>query len=157
MTIYEIDSAITECIDAETGEIIDIDRLSQLEMAREQKIENVGCWIKELKAEAEAIKSEKQNLERRQKAAENKVEQLKNYLSFVLNGEKYKSARVSVSYRKSTSTEVNMEELLKYENAEVYLKKVEPEANKTVIKEALESGLEIAGCRLVEKQSVIIK
>ena len=77
MKLYEINNAILDCIDMETGEIIDIDKLNKLEFEREAKIEGVACWIKDLKAEAEAIKTEKQALAERQKVAENKVESLK--------------------------------------------------------------------------------
>ena len=57
MTIYEIDQAIMECVDIETGEIIDTEQLDKLQMERDTKLENVACWIKELTAEAEAIKA----------------------------------------------------------------------------------------------------
>ena len=56
MTLYEINNAILECVDMETGEIIDSDKLSELQMAFDEKIENVALWIKDLKAESEAIK-----------------------------------------------------------------------------------------------------
>ena len=101
MTLYEIDNEIMNCIDEETGEIIDLDRLNALEMERDKKIGNVACWIKDLKAEAEAIKAEKQALDKRQKAAENKAESLKTWLQTVLEGEKFKDSRCSISYRKS--------------------------------------------------------
>ena len=68
MTIYEIDQAIMECVDLETGEIIDTEQLDKLQMEREKKLENVACWIKDLKAEAEALKNEKQALAERQKS-----------------------------------------------------------------------------------------
>ena len=77
MTIYEIDQAIMECVDLETGEIIDTEKLDKLQMERDAKLENVACWIKDLKAEAEALKNEKQALAERQKVAENKMESLK--------------------------------------------------------------------------------
>ena len=41
MKLYEIDEAIMACIDAETGEIIDADKLDKLTMERDAKIENV--------------------------------------------------------------------------------------------------------------------
>ena len=59
MTLYEIDKAIMECVDLETGEIIDTEQLDKLTMEREAKLENVACWIKELKVEAEALKAGK--------------------------------------------------------------------------------------------------
>ena len=49
MKLYEIDEAILNCIDTETGEIIDADQLDKLTMERDTKIENVACWIKDLK------------------------------------------------------------------------------------------------------------
>ena len=60
MKLYEIDEQILGCIDAETGEIIDADMLNALQIERDAKIENVALWIKDLKAEAEAYKAEKQ-------------------------------------------------------------------------------------------------
>ena len=72
MNIYQIDNAIMtagdailDLVDEETGEITDLDQfealkaeMDGLQMAREQKISNVACWIKNLKAEADAIKAE---------------------------------------------------------------------------------------------------
>ena len=106
MKLYEIDNAILDCIDTETGEVIDIDKLNELQLERDTKIENVACWIKDLKAEAEAIKAEKLALAERQKAAENKAESLKKWLAYALDGEKFSTARCSVSFRKTESVEV---------------------------------------------------
>ena len=51
MTLYEIDDAILNCIDEETGEIIDAEQLDKLYMEKEEKLENIALWIKDLKAE----------------------------------------------------------------------------------------------------------
>ena len=137
----------------ETGEIIDIDKLNELELDREKKLENVACWIKDLKAEAEALKAEKQALAERQKVAENKMESLKKYLAFALDGKAFKSTRASVTFRKSQVVEVA--DIYKLD--ENYLRYKEPEADKTAIKEALKAGKTVAGATLVENTSVIIK
>lgn len=155
MTIFEIDDAILECIDQETGDIIDVDRLNALEMARSEKISNVACWVKELKAEAEAIKAEKQNLEKRQKAAENKVEQLKNYLAHVLNGAKFKDARCSISYRRSESVEIA--EDFNIDNLADEFVRVKKEPALTAIKDAIKSGKEIAGCKVIENNNIQVR
>ncbi|MBR7083700.1 MAG: siphovirus Gp157 family protein, partial [Oscillospiraceae bacterium] len=76
MNIYDINRAIENCI-TEDGEVIDEQALTELLMAKEEKIENVACWIKNLTAEAEAIKAEKEKLAERQKQAEAKAESLK--------------------------------------------------------------------------------
>ena len=159
MKLYEIDNAILECIDFETGEIIDIDRLNDLHMERDSKIENVACWIKDLKAEAEAIKAEKQALAERQKVAENKAESLKKWLVYALNGEKFKTAKCSVSFRNTESVEVTpegLENLMRGGNDELLTYK-SPEPNKTAIKAAIKDGLNVQGVQLVQNVSTIIK
>lgn len=153
MTIYEIDQAILNCIDLETGEIIDTEQLDKLTMEREVKLENVACWIKELKAEAEALKAEKMAFAKRQQVAENKMESLKKYLAYALDGQAFKTTRASVTFRKSQSVEVA--DIYKLD--ENYLRYKEPEADKTAIKEALKAGQTVAGATLVENTSVIIK
>ena len=158
MKLYEIDNAILDCIDTETGEVIDIDKLNELQLERDTKIENVACWIKDLKAEAEAIKAEKNALAERQKAAENKAERLKKWLAYALDGEKFKTARCSVSFRKTESVEVTEEglEALMKGHDELLTYKA-PEPNKTAIKQAIKDGLNVDGVQLVQNVSTIIK
>ena len=159
MKLYEIDNAILECIDLETGEIIDIDKLNELQLEREAKIENVACWIKDLKAEAEAIKAEEQALAERQKVAENKAESLKKWLAYALNGEKFKTAKCSVSFRNTESVEVTeegLENLMRCGKDELLTYKT-PEPNKTAIKQAIKAGLNVQGVQLVQNVSTIIK
>ena len=158
MTIYEIDQAIMECVDLETGEIIDTEQLDKLQMERDTKLENVACWIKDLKAEAEALKNEKQALAERQRVAENKAESLKKWLAYALQGEKFKTPKCAISFRKSEAVEVTDEGLnnLMKEHDELLTYKA-PEPNKTAIKQALKDGLNVEGVQLVQNTSVIIK
>jgi len=155
MTIYEIEAEIMDCIDQETGEVIDIDRLNALEMERDKKISNVACWIKDLKAEAEAIKAEKQALEKRQKAAENKAESLKEWLQGILQGEKFKDSRCSISYRRSER--VNFADNFNFDTLPDYMKKVTVEPKKTEIKDYLKTGATIEGVELVESSNIQIR
>ena len=155
MTIYEIEQEILETVDEETGEIIDLDRLNALEMERDKKIGNVACWIKDLKAEAEAIKAEKQALDKRQKAAENKAERLKEWLQGILQGEKFKDSRCSISYRKSEK--VVFAEDFAYVTLPDSMKKVTVEPRKTEIKEFLKTGATIEGVELVESSNIQIR
>ena len=155
MTIYEIEAAILETVDQETGEVIDIDRLNALEMERDKKISNVACWIKDLKAEADAIKAEEQNLNHRRKVCENKMESLKNYLATFLNGEKFKDSRCSISYRKSER--VDFSDSFNFDSLPDSMKKVTVEPKKTEIKEFLKAGGEIEGVRIEENTSMTIK
>lgn len=153
MKLYEIDQAIMDCIDMETGEIINEELLNSLQMERDVKIENVVLWIKELKAEAEALKAEKMAFAERQKVAENKMESLKKWLAYALNGEKFKTVRASVTFR--TTDKVEIADIYKLD--ENYLRYKEPEADKDAIKKAIKAGQEVAGATLVSSTSVIIK
>ncbi len=153
MNLYEIDAAIMDCIDEETGEIIDPAMLDELEMDRDAKIEQIALGIKNLNAEAAAIKAEKQSLDSRQKAAEKKAESLKNYLSGYLAGAKFKSPKVAISWRKSEAVEVDDIHQL----PEEFLRYKEPEVNKTDLKAALQLGTEITGARLVQRQNIQIR
>ena len=153
MKLYEIDQAIMDCIDMETGEIVNEELLNDLQMERDAKIENVALWIKELKAEAEALKAEKLAFAERQKVTENKMESLKKWLAYALNGEKFKTVRASVTFR--TTDKVEVADIYKLD--ENYLRYKEPEADKDAIKKALKPGHEVAGATLVENTSVIIK
>lgn len=155
MTIYDIEAEIMECIDQETGEVIDLDRLNALEMERDKKISNVACWIKDLKAEAEAIKAEKQALDKRQKAAENKAESLKTWLSSILQGEKFKDSRCSISYRKSER--VDFADNFNFDTLPDSMKKVTIEPKKTEIKNYLLTGATIKGVELVESSNIQVR
>ena len=158
MTIYEIDQAIMKCVDLETGEIIDTEQLDKLQMEREKKLENVACWIKDLKAEAEALKNEKQALAERQRVTENKAESLKKWLAYVLDGQKFSTSKCAVSFRKTEVVEVTTDGLnnLMKEHDELLTYKA-PEPNKTAIKQALKDGLSVEGVQLVQNISTIIK
>ena len=106
-SIYDIDREIENCVDPETGEIIDEQRLDALQMAREKKIENILLWIKNLKSEAGAIREEEKKLADRRQSDEKKAESLTQYVQSVLNGEKFKTPRVAVTYRKSEAVIVD--------------------------------------------------
>ena len=74
--LYELTAQIENFeleVDEETGEITNLDELDALQMERDEKIENIALWVKNLTADAAAIKAEAQNLTKRQKAAENKA------------------------------------------------------------------------------------
>lgn len=153
MNLYEIDSAILDCVDAETGEIFDMDKFEELSLTRDAKVENICLWIKNLKAEAEALKAEKDAFAARQKTAENKMESLKRYISGYLEGTSFESAKVKVSFRKSESLEILEGAVIPDE----YLKFKEPEVNKTDLKEAIKEGLQLPGVSIVENQNIQIK
>lgn len=153
MNLYEIDQEIMNCVDMETGEIIDPVRLDELQMDRDTKIENIACWIKNLNADAEAFKAEKQSFADRQKTAENKAESLKRYLANYLAGQKFSTPKVAISFRKTSS--VNVTDISQL--PEEFLKFADPTPDKTAIKNAIKAGTTVTGAEIVEGQSISIK
>ena len=142
MSIYDIDAAIVALVDDETGEVTDEQAFDALQMARDEKVENIGLYYKDLTAEAKAIKGEEAALAARRKTVENKAERLKNLLAYALKGDKFTSPRLKVTYRKSQAVELSagfvdwakrsMPDLLTYS---------EPKPNKTEAKKAIQAGL----------------
>lgn len=160
--LYEIDQAILDCVDLETGEILDSDALDALQMEREAKLEGVALWVKDLKAEAEAVKAEADKLNARKKALDNKIDSIKAWLLYALNGEKLKTPRCNVYQTHNTRLAVaNEAELVKFlqtlEDPERFLQFKEPELKKNEIKNALKDGFVIPGAALEPTESVVIK
>lgn len=152
----QIEQAWSAAVDPETGEIISEEAaqaVEQLSMAREEKIENLALYWKNLTAEAEALKKEKLALAARQSAAEKKAESIKEYLASSMNGEKFKSEKVAISWRKSDSVSVEEGAFL----PEEYVVLKEPVPNLAALKKALKAGEKIDGATLVTSNNIQIK
>ena len=160
--LYEIDQAILECVDLETGEILDSERLTALQMERERKLEGVALWVKDLNYEAQMVKEEADKLNARKKALDNKITSIKNWLLWALDGEKLKTPRCNVYQTHSTRLSVADEaELINaiqtLDEPELFLRFRAPELKKDEIKKALKDGWTFIGASLEETESVVIK
>lgn len=167
LTLYQIDRAIeealekalTEQLDAETGEILSgsFEELEQLSAARDTKLENIGAYIKNLTAEAAALKSEEEALKRRRQTKEKQIERLKGYVSNSMQNagqSKFDSPKAVFSFRSSKAVNVlNLEAVPK----EFIRTKTEISADKTAIAKLLKAGQAVAGCELLENKSLQIK
>ena len=157
MNLYELNKAIADFdleIDEETGEVLNADELDQITLARDEKIENIALWVKDLLAEADAIKAEEQALAKRRKQAENKADWLKRYVAQALDGEKFKTPRVAISYRTSEAVEI-LDEGLIPEGCMTIKTEIKPD--KKIIKDELKSGVIVPGAVLVKRTSLQIK
>ena len=162
LKLYEIDQAILECIDQESGEILDIEKLDALQMERERKLEGVALWIKDLKAETAAVKEEADKLTARKKSLENKVEGLKNWLLYALNGEKLKTPRCNVYQTHNQKVVIDDEKalidmLMTSPFGEKFLRMKDPEIDKNALKDSMKQGYEYEFAHLEETESVVIK
>lgn len=169
MNIWEIDKAMREIealeadeelIDLDTGEVISVaDALEKLEMARETKIENAAIMVKNLSAEAAAIKAEEEKLAKRRKAIENKAEDVKQFLVRALTredgtSEKFRTARAAVTVKMNPAKVIISDEKLL---PEVFFREIiDRKPDKEQIKEVLSRGIEVPGAALERGRSVMI-
>lgn len=163
MKLFDIDEKLVACVkldesrvvDTESGEIIDLEAIAALEMERDKKIENLGCWYKNLLADAEALKAQKNAFAEREKAAKAKAESLKGFLGRYLNGKKFETAKVAMSFRKSEAVEFDAKCI--GDVPEEFLKFKDPELDKVAVKKAIKAGETVPGCELVQRQNLQIK
>ena len=164
MNIYEIDNEIRLLVEDmmntvdENGEVVvDTTRLDELQQEREQKLENIACYIKNLEAEAKAIKEEEANLNKRREADEKKVGYLKKLLTDSIIGagdDKFKTVKCNVWFKPSDAVVIPDKDLLD----PAYMKKKETyDPDKERIKEALEAGQEVRGAFLEHRNNIQVK
>lgn len=166
MNLYEINRQIEEicetAIDPETGEVAEdaIEALNALAIERDTKIENVALWHKNVLAESKAIADEIKALQDRKKSIEKKLEWQERYLEWALQGQKFETAKVQISYRKSQAVEIDDlgKFILRYmDKPDLVTVRTDYAPNKSSIKAMLKEGQEIDGATLVERQNMQIK
>lgn len=124
MELYQINAALASVVErslemAEENAGLITEDISQLldslQMAKEQKVLELGRVVKNIKAESEMIEVEEKKLRARRKANENYAAWLRTILESQLSGnEKYADANTRISWRRSERTVVHsLEELYK--------------------------------------------
>lgn len=168
MTLYEIGQAYQYFLEqVEAGEIPEEainDTLGGIEGDFKEKADNIACMIKNMEYQVAAMKAEEQSLAGRRKAKESRARQLKDYLCenmLAINLKKIETARNLISLRKSPPA-IKIEDVPRFiewaqGHEESLLTYRDPEPRKTRIKEYLDSGGEIPGVSVEQKQGLQIK
>ena len=108
--LYDIDKDIENCmtIDEETGEvmILDCQKLNELQIERDLKIERAALYRKELRAKENALKTEKLSFDKRQKAIKNAADGLDDWIAAALQGQRFETAKVDIKFRKSEAVSI---------------------------------------------------
>ena len=159
-SIYDIDRALIECINEETGEI-DAERFEELQMQRDEKIGGTARWILDLKGDILKLKEEEKRLADKRHVLENRVESLKRYLGYALNGVKFSTAKCSVSFRNTQSVDVTDAEATiawaRSNGHQECIKETAPTISKSELAKVLKDGVEVPGAQLVQSLSVGVK
>lgn len=168
MNLYNINNTIKALIDElfasvdeETGEInMDIKaELDAMYVTRNEKLENIAFYIKNLEAEASALKAESEKLKARQKSAENHAARLKRYLIDNLteaDEKKFTSEDSIISFTIRETPAVSITDIDKLPK-KYLVKTVEVKPDKRAIGEMLKADKKVAGAELVINKSINFK
>lgn len=158
--------ALTDLIDndlevnEETGEITDNSKeltelFENLQMTFEEKLDNSQKYLLTLKGEESILADEIKRLQAKKAAVKNKQDRLKSMMLNALqtsNQGKFKTALYSFNIKNTEAVEIVDDSLLGRSFLRMKL-----EADKTKIKEALKSGNEVEGAKLVQNSSLVVK
>ena len=167
--IYRIDEqiqlALESMVDPETGELVEgyteedvITEIENLQKDFDSLVDNITSDYKNLDAEVEAITAEIQNLQERKRRCVNRRDRDKRFLAYLLNGQKWKNGRHSISFRKSERVVVDAEFLTWAETyAPGLLAYKDPEPRKTDIARAIKSGTVVEHAHIEETNNIVIQ
>ena len=133
------------------------DTLESIELAIEDKLENIARLIKNIEGDIAAFKAEEKRLAERRKTLENEVKNLKQYAEEQLKAtgeKKIKAGTFTFAIQKNPpSVRITDEELIPKE----YYVPVDPKLDKTKLKNLLKEGEKIPGVELVQGEGLRIR
>ncbi len=136
------------------------DTLEGESTALQEKIENYGFVIRNMESFTDAIKAEEDRLAKRRRIAENRVEQIKNWLKINMEAcgiKKIECPAFTISIQNNpASVQIDAE----LQIPEGYMRLPEPPPmvpNKKLIGEALKAGIDVPGCHLNQSTRLVIK
>lgn len=144
-------------VDEETGEVFTPEDIDEVQASFEEKAENVALYIKNLEANAAAIKAEEEALRARRQRDERHAERLKTYLLDCMNqvGKRtFETPKAALSMRKTKSVHISDESAIPPEYCKTTVKTA---PDKRAIGYALKEGKSVPGCALAERDSITIK
>lgn len=153
MKFYEIAEQIAQCVDEETGEV-NVERLNELIAERDKKIESLALYTISLAADEAALGEEIARLQKRKKSIANKRQSIRDFLAANLNGEKFKSPMVTVSY--STRSVFVVDDETKIPKKYKTLVKTY-ELDEDLIKADIQMNGSVRGCHIDKKTSLTIR
>lgn len=133
------------------------DTLESIELAIEDKLENIGKVIRNLEGEVSVFKSEEKRLAERRKSLENNIKHLKQYAenAMVVTGDKkIKAGLFTFSIQKNPPSVQIYNETVIPKN---YFVTPEPKIDKKKIQDAIKNGESVAGVELKQSEGLRIR
>lgn len=160
MKLYEINEErkriIETGVDLETGEVAPNfeEKMNKNEGLRDEKINDILGYIKNMEAEAEAYCGEIKRLTKNMKSSQAAADGMKRYLSMQMEpGETFTSSRGKISWRKSERVIADVDKI-----PEQFKKRIEEVKPDLVgIKKAIKAGEEVSGAFIEERHNIQIK
>ena len=158
MNLYQINQMIQSLMTPDDdGVIADdaFDQLTALSLAAYEKLESIGCLLKDWQAEADAIKAETDRLTERRRAIESRADRLKAYAADMMTAmgkRKLETPRCVLAMRTSKAVDV-------LDDAKVpdeYIA-IERKVQKAEIAKAIKAGAEVPGAVLIERENLTIR
>lgn len=162
MTLYEISNIYNEILEADIPDEALIDTLDGIQGDFKDKADNIACFIKSLKSDVIALKAEAKNLTERARTKENKIERLKDYLSFCMNSaniQKIETPRNVIHLQKKTPALNACDGFIEWAvvNAPELIYQAPPVPRISIIKEHIKNGENIPNIAWGESERLAIK
>ena len=144
-------------VDPETGEVSGFEAVDGLDAAFEDKAEAYAVTIKNLNAEAAAIKAERDRMKEREDTIKRRMESMKKHLAgsmLAVGKDKISTAKAALSFRKSVQVNIVNDVEVPDDLCEVVINR---KPDKTAIGKLLKAGEAVPGAELVENMNLQVK
>lgn len=168
-SLYQIDNEIYKTFALLENEELTAEQcaeiLENLAGTRETKIENTALFIKNLRAEVDALNNEIKSFNARKQQKENLIKTLSNNIEFSLRGKKFETDKVLIKFTKSQRLSIVDEDRLvaelkrkKVDDCYTVTRVVEKKVDKTQLKKLMNnSALKIKNAYITEHENMQIK
>lgn len=164
MTLYEIVGDYMKLLELAEDPEVDAeliqDTMEAIEGELEVKAENTAKIIRQLEADAKALKEEEERFKKRRQTAENNAARLKKLLetSMKATGKtKFETELFKFRIQKNAPSVVYAADMDVNKVPAEFLRFLDPEIDKTAVKDALKNGAELTFAHLEQTETIRIQ
>ena len=144
--------------DPETGELIGIDRFDALALDTQEKLIDCACAVANFEGLVAQLEEQERELARRKKFVKSLIDHIKGRCVDAMELLEIKSIKAApVQIRLHPGESVEVFDLPSVPSEYFHMPKVTPKLDKTELKTAIKSGIEVPGVRLVKQNRLVVK